>query len=163
MSIRCSKCGSELPIETTFCPTCGNRLIKSNLGMTSNLILIYGVVAIIIGLFFAAGLSVIDQAWNDIAGPDGTYDGITYDLMVSVVQWTAVAFLSSGVCALVSGILARKQVYGKVCLILCVLASVLVFAAAVPDLSMLVVSIILFIVGMYMSYRLYTGQDEFVS
>ncbi len=163
MSIRCSKCGSELPIETTFCPTCGNRLIKSNLGMTSNLILIYGVVAIIIGLFFAAGLSVIDQAWNDIAGPDGTYDGITYDLMVSVVQWTAVAFLSSGVCALVSGILARKQVYGKVCLILCVLASVLVFAAAIPDLSMLVVSIILFIVGMYMSYRLYTGQDEFVS
>ena len=68
MSIRCSKCGSELPVETTFCPTCGNRLIKSNLGMTSNLILIYGVVAIIIGLFFAAGLSVIDQAWNDISG-----------------------------------------------------------------------------------------------
>ncbi len=163
MSIRCSKCGSELPIETTFCPTCGNRLIKSNLGMTSNLILIYGVVAIIIGLFFAAGLSVIDQAWNDIAGPDGTYDGITYDLMVSVVQWTAVAFLSSGVCALVSGILARKQVYGKVCLILCVLASVLVFAAAIPDLSMLVVAIILFIVGMYMSYRLYAHQDEFCS
>lgn len=163
MSIRCSKCGSELPIETTFCPTCGNRLIKSNLGMTSNLILIYGVVAIIIGLFFAAGLSVIDQAWNDIAGPDGTYDGITYDLMVSVVQWTAVAFLSSGVCALVSGILARKQVYGKVCLILCVLASVLVFAAAIPDLSMLVVAIILFIVGMYMSYRLYVHQDEFCS
>lgn len=163
MSVRCSKCGSELPVETTFCPTCGNRLIKSNLGMTSNLILIYGVVAIIIGLFFAAGLSVIDQAWSDIARPDGTYDGITYDLMVSVVQWTAVAFLSSGVCALVSGILARKQVYGKVCLILCVLASVLVFAAAVPDLSMLVVSIILFIVGMYMSYRLYTGQDEFVN
>ena len=163
MSIRCSKCGSELPIETTFCPTCGNRLIKSNLGMTSNLILIYGVVAIIIGLFFAAGLSVIDQAWNDIAGPDGTYDGITYDLMVSVVQWTAVAFLSSGVCALVSGILARKQVYGKGCLILCVLASVLVFAAAIPDLSMLVVAIILFIVGMYMSYRLYAHQDEFCS
>lgn len=163
MSIKCSKCGSELPIETTFCPTCGNRLIKSNLGMTSNLILIYGVVAIIIGLFFAAGLSVIDQAWNDIAGPDGTYDGITYDLMVSVVQWTAVAFLSSGVCALVSGILARKQVYGKVCLILCVLASVLVFAAAIPDLSMLVVAIILFIVGMYMSYRLYAHQDEFCS
>ena len=163
MSIKCSKCGSELPIETTFCPTCGNRLIKSNLGMTSNLILIYGVVAIIIGLFFAAGLSVIDQAWNDIAGPDGTYDGITYDLMVWVVQWTAVPFLSSGVCALVSGILARKQVYGKVCLILCVLASVLVFAAAIPDLSMLVVAIILFIVGMYMSYRLYAHQDEFCS
>ena len=133
MSVRCSKCSSELPVETTFCPTCGNRLIKSNLGMTSNLILIYGVVAIIIGLFFAAGLSVIDQAWNDIAGPDGTYDGITYDLMVSVVQWTAVAFLSSGVCAAVSGFMSRRLVYGKVCLILCVLASVLVFAAAIPD------------------------------
>lgn len=163
MSLRCSKCGSELPVETTYCPTCGNRLVKNNLEMTSNLILIYGVVAIIVGLFFAAGLSVMDQVWNDIAGPDGTYEGLTYDLMVSVVQWTAVAFLSSGVCALVSGILARKQVYGKVCLILCVLASVLVFAAAIPDLSMLVVAIILFIVGMYMSYRLYAHQDEFCS
>ena len=99
MSLRCSKCGSELPVETTYCPTCGNRLVKNNLEMTSNLILIYGVVAIIVGLFFAAGLSVMDQVWNDIAGPDGTYEGLTYNLMVSVVQWTAVAFLSSGVCA----------------------------------------------------------------
>ena len=156
MSIRCSKCGSELPVETTYCPTCGNRLVKNNLEMTSNLILIYGVVAIIVGLFFAAGLSVMDQVWNDIAGPDGTYDGITYDLMVSVVQWTAVAFLSSGVCAAVSGFMSRRLVYG-------VLASVRVFAAAIPDLSMLIFCIILFIVGMYMSYRLYAHQDEFCS
>ena len=163
MSVRCSKCGSKLPVETTYCPTCGNRLVKNNLEMTSNLILIYGVVAIIVGLFFAAGLSVMDQVWNDIAGPDGTYDGITYDLMVSVVQWTAVAFLSSGVCAAVSGFMSRRLVYGKVCLILCVLASVLVFAAAIPDLSMLIFCIILFIVGMYMSYRLYAHQDEFCS
>lgn len=147
----------------TYCPTCGNRLIESNLGVVPNLILAYGIVASIIGLFYAAGLSVIDEAWNDIADPDGMFEGITYEQTVTITQWTAVAFLSSGVCVLVSGILARKQVYGKVCLVLCVLASVLVFAAAVPDLSMLVVSIILFIVGMYMSYRLYTGQDEFVS
>lgn len=147
----------------TYCPTCGNRLIESNLGVVPNLILAYGIVANIIGLFYAAGLSVIDEAWNDIADPDGMFEGITYEQTVTITQWTAVAFLSSGVCVLVSGILARKQVYGKVCLVLCVLASVLVFAAAVPDLSMLVVSIILFIVGMYMSYRLYTGQDEFVS
>lgn len=116
MSLRCSKCGSELPVETTYCQTCGNRLVKNNLEMTSNLILIYGVVAIIVGLFFAAGLSVIDQAWNHIAGPDGTYEGLTYDLMVSVVQWTAVAFISSGVCAAVSGFMSRRLVYGKVCL-----------------------------------------------
>ena len=83
--------------------------------------------------------------------------------MVSVVQWTAVAFLSSGVCAAVSGFMSRRLVYGKVCLILCVLASVLVFVAAVPDFSMLVFSIILFVVGMYMSYRLYAHQDEFCS
>ena len=138
-------------------------MIESNLGVVPNLILAYGIVASIIGLFYAAGLSVIDEAWNDIADPDGMFEGITYEQTVTITQWTAVAFLSSGVCVLVSGILARKQVYGKVCLVLCVLASVLVFAAAVPDLSMLVVSIILFIVGMYMSYRLYTGQDEFVS
>lgn len=40
MSVRCSKCGSKLPVETTYCPTCGNRLVKNNLEMTSNLILI---------------------------------------------------------------------------------------------------------------------------
>lgn len=147
----------------TYCPTCGNRLIESNLGVVPNLILAYGIVASIIGLFYAAGLSVIDETWNDIADPDGMFEGITYEQTVTITQWTAVAFLSSGVCALVSGILARKQVYGKVCLILCVLASVLVFAAAIPDLSMLVVAIILFIVGMYMSYRLYAHQDEFCS
>lgn len=37
----------------------------------------------------------------------------------------------------------------------------LVFAATIPDLSMLIFCIILFIVGMYMSYRLYANQDEF--
>lgn len=147
----------------TYCPTCGNRLIESNLGVVPNLILAYGIVASIIGLFYAAGLSVIDEAWNDIADPDGMFEGITYEQTVTITQWTAVAFLSSGVCVLVSGILARKQVYGKVCLVLCVLASVLVFAAAIPDLSMLIFCIILFIVGMYMSYRLYAHQDEFCS
>lgn len=147
----------------TYCPTCGNRLIESNLGVVPNLILAYGIVASTIGLFYAAGLSVIDEAWNDIADPDGMFEGITYEQTVTITQWTAVAFLSSGVCVLVSGILARKQVYGKVCLVLCVLASVLVFAAAIPDLSMLIFCIILFIVGMYMSYRLYAHQDEFCS
>lgn len=147
----------------TYCPTCGNRLIESNLGVVPNLILAYRIVASIIGLFYAAGLSVIDEAWNDIADPDGMFEGITYEQTVTITQWAAVAFLSSGVCVLVSGILARKQVYGKVCLILCVLASVLVFAAAIPDLSMLIFCIILFIVGMYMSYRLYAHQDEFCS
>ena len=147
----------------TYCPTCGNRLIESNLGVVPNLILAYGIVASIIGLFYAAGQSVIDEAWNDIADPDGMFEGITYEQTVTITQWTAVAFLSSGVCVLVSGILARKQVYGKVCLVLCVLASVLVFAAAIPDLSMLIFCIILFIVGMYMSYRLYAHQDEFCS
>lgn len=147
----------------TYCPTCGNRLIESNLGVVPNLILAYGIVASIIGLFYAAGLSVIDEAWNDIVDPDGMFEGITYEQTVTITQWTAVAFLSSGVCVLVSGILARKQVYGKVCLVLCVLASVLVFAAAIPDLSMLIFCIILFIVGMYMSYRLYAHQDEFCS
>lgn len=77
--------------------------------------------------------------------------------------WMTAAFLSSGLCATVSGILARRMVYGRVCLILCLLASVLVFLAAVPDMYYALYGVVPFIVGMYMTYRLYVRQDAFSS
>ena len=77
--------------------------------------------------------------------------------------WMTAAFLSSGLCATVSGILARRMVYGRVCLILCLLASVLVFVVAVPDMYYALYGVVPFIVGMYMMYRLYVCQDAFSS
>ncbi|TQS79852.1 MAG: hypothetical protein A3205_03490 [Methanomassiliicoccales archaeon Mx-03] len=131
--------------------------------MVSNLILIYGVVALIIGLFFAMSIAVLDEFWIENVGPDGTYYGVTYGQLESTMVWMTVAFLSSGLCATVSGILARRMVYGRVCLILCLLASVLVFLAAVPDMYYALYGVVPFIVGMYMTYRLYVCQDAFSS
>ena len=46
--------------------------------MVPNLILIYGVVALVIGLFFAMSIAVLDEFWIENVGPDGTYYGMTY-------------------------------------------------------------------------------------
>lgn len=44
--------------------------------MVPNLILIYGVVALVIGLFFfAMSIAVLDEFWIENVGPDGTYSG----------------------------------------------------------------------------------------
>ncbi len=131
--------------------------------MVPNLILIYGVVALVIGLFFAMSIAVLDEFWIENVGPDGTYYGVTYGQLESTMVWMTAAFLSSGLCATVSGILARRMVYGRVCLILCLLASVLVFVVAVPDMYYALYGVVPFIVGMYMMYRLYVCQDAFSS
>ncbi len=131
--------------------------------MVPNLILIYGVVALVIGLFFAMSIAVLDEFWIENVGPDGTYYGVTYGQLESTMVWMTAAFLSSGLCATVSGILARRMVYGRVCLILCLLASVLVFVVAVPDMYYALYGVVPFIVGMYMTYRLYVRQDAFSS
>ena len=163
--MRCRSCGSDIPAGSYYCPDCGTRIVgdRARLGMVPNLILIYGVVALIIGLFFAMSIAVLDEFWIENVGPDGTYYGVTYGQLESTMIWMTVAFLSSGLCATVSGILARRMVYGRVCLILCLLASVLVFLAAVPDMYYALYGVVPFIVGMYMTYRLYVRQDAFSS
>ena len=148
-----------------FCPDCGTRIVgdRARLGMVPNLILIYGVVALVIGLFFCyehcSHRRVLDRerwARRNILRDDIWPAG-------STMVWMTAAFLSSGLCATVSGILARRTVYGRVCLILCLLASVLVFLAAVPDMYYALYGVVPFIVGMYMTYRLYVRQDAFSS
>lgn len=165
MSMRCRCCGSVIPAGSFYCPDCGTRIVgdRARLGMVPNLILIYGVVALIIGLIFAMSIAVLDEFWIENVGPDGTYYGVTYGQLESTMVWMTAAFLSSGLCATVSGILARRMVYGRVCLILCLLASVLVFLAAVPDMYYALYGVVPFIVGMYMTYRLYICQDDFSS
>lgn len=163
--MRCRSCGSDIPAGSYYCPDCGTRIVgdRARLGMVPNLILIYGVVALVIGLFFATSIAVLDEFWIENVGPDGTYYGVTYGQLESTMVWMTAAFLSSGLCATVSGILARRMVYGRVCLILCLLASVLVFLAAVPDMYYALYGVVPFIVGMYMTYRLYVCQDAFSS
>ena len=163
--MRCRCCGSVIPAGSFYCPYCGTRIVgdRARLGMVPNLILIYGVVALVIGLFFAMSIAVLDEFWIENVGPDGTYYGVTYGQLESTMVWMTAAFLSSGLCATVSGILARRMVYGRVCLILCLLASVLVFLAAVPDMYYVLYGVVPFIVGMYMTYRLYVCQDAFSS
>ena len=165
MSMRCRCCGSVIPAGSFYCPDCGTRIVgdRARLGMVPNLILIYGVVALIIGLIFAMSIAVLDEFWIENVGPDGTYYGVTYGQLESTMVWMTAAFLSSGLCATVSGILARRMVYGRVCLILCLLASVLVFVVAVPDMYYAMYGVVPFIVGMYMTYRLYVCQDAFSS
>lgn len=163
--MKCRCCGSVIPAGSFYCPDCGTRIVgdRARLGMVPNLILIYGVVALIIGLFFAMSIAVLDEFWIENVGPDGTYYGVTYGQLESTMVWMTAAFQSSGLCATVSGILARRMVYGRVCLILCLLASVLVFLAAVPDMYYALYGVVPFIVGMYMTYRLYVCQDAFSS
>lgn len=163
--MRCRCCGSVIPAGSFYCPDCGTRIVgdRARLGMVPNLILIYGVVALIIGLIFAMSIAVLDEFWIENVGPDGTYYGVTYGQLESTMVWMTAAFLSSGLCATVSGILARRMVYGRVCLILCLLASVLVFVVAVPDMYYAMYGVVPFIVGMYMTYRLYVCQDAFSS
>ena len=163
--MRCRCCGSVIPAGSFYCPDCGTRIVgdRARLGIVPNLILIYGVVALVIGLFFAMSIAVLDEFWIENVGPDGTYYGVTYGQLESTMVWMTAAFLSSGLCATVSGILARRMVYGRVCLILCLLASVLVFLAAVPDMYYALYGVVPFIVGMYMTYRLYVCQDAFSS
>ena len=163
--MRCRSCGSDIPAGSYYCPDCGTRIVgdRARLGMVPNLILIYGVVALVIGLFFAMSIAVLDEFWIENVGPDGTYYGVTYGQLESTMVWMTAAFLSSGLCATVSGILARRMVYGRVCLILCLLASVLVFVVAVPDMYYAMYGVVPFIVGMYMTYRLYVCQDAFSS
>ena len=101
MSIRCRCCGSVIPAGSFYCPDCGTRIVgdRARLGMVPNLILIYGVVALVIGLIFAMSIAVLDEFWIENVGPDGTYYGVTYGQLEFTMVWMTAAFLSSGLCA----------------------------------------------------------------
>ena len=163
MVSKCSKCGSEVHAGDSYCPVCGNRLMVGfEPGNVPKLILVYGVAALALGLLLLACLSVLEEVWQEMESSGETY-GITYEQIENMWIWLALAPIASGSCALASGVLAKKLAYGKVCTALCLLASVLVFLVAVPDVSLALYGVIPFIVGIIMTYYLYAGSDSFKS
>lgn len=179
----CVRCGESIPAGSEYCPTCGAALDGTaydrsqdfyrnrvgfgrkevDLGKTPTLILLYGVIATLIGIVITAESGSVESIWNEVADDSGLYFGLTMAQTETALLFTGVFLLLSGLCAIVSGYLANKMVQYRLCLILCVLACVLPLFMAIGLVNMIIWGIILLLIGAAMAYRIYSCAEGFSS
>ena len=175
----CVRCGQPLPAGSEYCPTCGAALDGTaydrsqdfyrdrvgfgrkevDMGKTPTLILLYGVIATLIGIVITAESGSVESIWNEVADDSGLYFGLTMAQTETALLFTGVFLLLSGLCAIVSGYLANKMVQYRLCLILCVLACVLPLFMAIGLVNMIIWGIILLLIGAAMAYRIYSCAE----
>ena len=131
--------------------------------LNPDLILLYGVIATLIGIVITAESGSVESIWNEVADDSGLYFGLTMAQTETALLFTGVFLLLSGLCAIVSGYLANKMVQYRLCLILCVLACVLPLFMAIGLVNMIIWGIILLLIGAAMAYRIYSCADGFSS
>ena len=184
----CFKCGANVPEGSAFCPECGASLTGNNDnrteytavptksaqnadgGIVPILIMIYGVLAIIGGLLvIIVGISV-DSLINmmEAAVEQGTISAEEYELFVELTKslnmlactLIGVLLISSGVLALISGIWSSNLKNWKLSVLFCGIAALL------PALSIMfdpITAVILPVVGLLMTYFLYSKKNDFQS
>ena len=179
----CIRCGELIPAGSEYCPTCGAALDGTaydrsqdfyrdrtgfgrkdvDLGKTPTFIMLYGVIAFLIGIVITFESTSVEAIWNEVADENGLYVGLTMAQTETALLFTGVFLLLSGLCAIVSGYLANKMVQYRLCLILCVLACVLPLFMAIGLVNMIIWGIILLLIGAAMAYRIYSCAEGFSS
>jgi uncharacterized membrane protein HdeD (DUF308 family) len=167
----CIYCGANLEEGATFCPQCGANVTREEgqqpyqpqhvqqapdkLGSLGTLILLYGFLAIILGVFCLAVWGAIDTIWDMIMEDEASrklienYDKETIALSMLM---GGITMLASGACAIISGIKVNARENYNLALITCILATVLSFSF-----------LITLIVGIVVVVKLVSGKDSFKS
>jgi len=167
----CIYCGANLEEGASFCPQCGATVAKEGeqqpcqpqhvqqtpdkIGSLGTLILLYGFLAIILGVFCLAIWGAIDTIWDMIMEDEASRKLIeNYDkeTMAASMLMGGVTMLASGACAIVSGIKVNARENYKLALITCILATALSFSF-----------LITVIIGIIVIVKLVSGKDSFKS
>ena len=129
----------------------------------ARLMMVYGVLAVIVGVIVLVAYGTLDGTWDQLADSDGTYYGLTLDQTRSALMFIGIPMVLSGLCALVSGFMTGKREGYRVSLLLCILASVLPLFMALGLLNSIVFGIVLCVIGLYVTSRLYNNSQCFAS
>lgn len=179
----CVRCGNRIPEGSEYCPSCGAGLDGSayetraetvymenrrgygrrpdTLGVTPTLILVYGILAAVFGIMLLVAPSFVD--WGSLADESGLYMGMTESEYSSSSLVMGAVFLISGVCALIASILSKRRERFLLSWVSCLLASLVPLAMALVDSASVVLGIILCVIGLLMTYRIYSNRDSFSS
>ena len=178
----CIRCGEVIPEGSEYCPTCGASLDGTAYDRTADfyrnkagwkkedtlqsipkLMMVYGVLAVIVGAVVLVSYGTIDGTWEQLADADGTYYGLTLDQTRSALMFIGIPMALSGLCALASGFMTGKREGYRMSMLLCILASVLPLFMALGLLNTIVFGIVLCVIGLYVTTRLYNNSQCFAS
>lgn len=179
---QCVRCGGRIPEGSEYCPSCGAASDGSayehrdetvymdsrrygrrpdTLGVTPTLVLVYGVLAAIFGILLLIAPSFVD--WSGLADSEGLYMGLTESEYTTASMIMGAVFLISGVCALISSLMARNRERYLLSFVACLLASLVPLAMALVDTASIVLGIVMCAIGLLMTYRIYANRDSFSS
>ena len=176
----CDRCGNLIPEGSDYCPTCGAGIDgcsptdaciyrgrkgydkkEDDLSKVPLMMIVYGIIALVGGLLMFYNGSTIESSWTSIADSEGLYAGLTMDQFVNLATRAGMAFIISGVCALISGFLANKRMMYVPCIALCIVSSVSVMILISADIMFILFSIILMVIGLMMAMKIRNNRDSF--
>lgn len=175
----CVRCGARLPEGAEFCPECGasvggggNPYVSQQpyqprqstaMPRMTTYILIYGVLAVIFGLIsLYTGATLNEADWNSMidmyeemgfAGVLPAWD----DFFRTQMLVAGACMVLSGACAFAGYWFCRQRGPRMYVVVACAVASVLTLG------MMDVTSVILLIVGLFVTYMVYTDKTGFAS
>ena len=179
----CVRCGEPIPAGSEYCPTCGaaldgtpyNRVetfymdragygrSEDTLGNTPKLIMIYGILAVIVGVVALGTYAGLPDRWGSLANADGLCYGMTLAQTQTATMYLGIFILISGITALIGGFLAGKRSMYMPCLVLCVIASVAPIGMGIGLIPLAIWGIILCVIGLVMTNRVHVNRDAFAS
>ncbi len=178
----CTSCGYNLPEGATFCPQCGANVNGPASGYDPRrgydsrpkmgfliLILLYGVFATILGLLDTLSyMSLTEETYqatidmlSDMLGMDASeimpawYDNMPRDMAIS-----SACMMLSGMVAVVCYVKTKKADDFRMSVLLCAVASVLPLGMAIYPSNM-GTAVILCVIGLLMTYLMYSKKEAF--
>lgn len=182
----CTACGASLPPGSQFCPECGRSVDgrenpyaggeyydrgmqvqrKSSVPI---FIILYGIFGLIVGasmLSYCLGLN--EASYNELLQTAGDMIGSDVSGMMpawseslkSMLVTTCVFGTLSPICAIISYIFCWRNGPWKYALAFCGLADVLVLGMCLTDV---LTAVILFAIGLVVTYKLYADRETFSS
>jgi uncharacterized membrane protein HdeD (DUF308 family) len=189
----CTKCGAAIPSSAGFCPECGasqdtgdsssrieytaapaSQKKKGDLGVLPIIMIVYGILAVVAAIFIISMGMAIDSVLAMLkemvdSGQISQSDYDQYVQILSVFAITAnkmsatavgIAMALSGIFSVIAGMKADKMESWKITLAL-TLVAVLILMFAAPFMPVL--SIILMILGLIVTFFIYRAKDQFIS
>ncbi len=150
---------SSFQLFTDCCPHSddeGTQGFDSNIAIPI-LIAIYGISAMAFGIAFVAVIND-PEIFQDMADSVGVFDQNVLDQAKSTLLIDGAMSILSGAAAILSALLFFLKRYWVVSVISCAMASLLAIGFAI-----LLVGIILFIIGLVMTYQIYRNKMVFRS
>lgn len=179
----CVRCGEPIPAGSEYCPTCGaaldgtpyNRVetfymdragygkSDDSLGSTPKLIMVYGILAVIVGIIVLAVYGTLPGRWDAIADAEGLAYGMSLAQTQTATLFMGAFILISGITALIGGFLAGKRILYMPSLVLCAIASVTPLGMCLGLVPLIIWGIILLAIGLLMTSRIHANRDAFIS